>query len=224
MKALDTLLSMGFSPWFTQQETDWVGAHVNEKFEQITYHKIDKPDKPLYGLLNTETNEVMFHEPPCVVRFKCFMILIGNPLHMISRFAFRLIKGVVLVAIAVFQLDREKICKEILEILKVPAYGLGIELAALIGLFYDPYRGRERIGLLEKKLNDGKSYDEEGTFFLARCCQPWRMYDEADESVYKTTDRKPLPQDTPCIFNCCLAAPSAAEKSNDAPDNVSLPD
>lgn len=198
-----------FSLWLSDRETEQVNAHVKENFVFAEYRHVGE-NESLLGLLNTVTGEMMWKEPVQVVAFKCIMVMIGNPFHMIGRFAFQLVYSIILIAQAIFNLNVDAFCEAIIDILRVPYCCVGIELAAVLGLLYDPFKGRERLALMELMLNKHIKCTEEGTFYLARCCQPW-VYNIYADRRYEIIRTGPTPESVGhrnafpgCPPFCCL--------------------
>lgn len=188
-----------FSPWFTEEELGKIEDHTEENFIFIQY-SYTSPTSGLtyngrFGRLNTKTQQVMFEDPRGMISFKCGLILIGNLLELIGRIVYQILKT--LYRLFHNPTDGLNILGEaITEIARTIWYCLGIELAALSGLCYDPLQSRERIELLAKKLNHGVlkqgSYQEQRSltkltsFYLAICFQPF--VEKGDQLV----DGKPI--------------------------------
>lgn len=115
-------------------------------------------------------------EPLNEIAFKCgalfFLVL---PAYFIAYTAFHLIR-LPIVTLANFSL---KACiEQIRTLVRIPFYWIGLEMAALIGIF-KPLEGRALFGSLEKDLHDGKKF-QKATDFNTSLKFCWEMFSKKD--------------------------------------------
>lgn len=131
-------------------------------------------------IVDQTTNRRYFNESQGVVGFKCFLLTLGtpfvHPIASIVNVAYRILKLATLSHFWVEKDDQTKsdfktrladAGKDLLRIVATPVSILGLELAAIYGMFR-PYDGRKLYASIERA-----TY---GNFILAPCFQPDPKY------------------------------------------------
>lgn len=131
-------------------------------------------------IVDQTTNRRYFNETRGIVRFKCFLLTLGtpfvHPIASIANVAYRVLK---LATFSHFWANKDgetkynfkarlaNAGKDLLRIVATPFSIVGLELAALYGIFR-PYDGRKLYASIERA-----TY---GNFILAPCFQPDPKY------------------------------------------------
>jgi hypothetical protein len=142
---------------------------------------------PVEFTLDTHTGKVYRSEPQWVVAIKCAEIALGTIVYVLGAMAWNTVKiavDIVLLArkiiskvsseialgrsgaachiviqAVIWKLPRS-VVEDIRRIVSAPIFGLGVELAALYGIF-SPYEGRELIAKIEYAWHDGKTFRDD---------------------------------------------------------------
>jgi hypothetical protein len=125
------------------------------------------------AIVDMTTGKPYGHEYPGLIRFKCFWLILGTPIvHAITIICNLVYRLFLLMTFAHFWADDQKYSfaarllycgTDLLRIVAAPLAIIGLELAALYGLF-NPLDGRKLYATIERA--------EYGNFILAPCFQP----------------------------------------------------
>lgn len=125
------------------------------------------------------SREVFTLDPVWLVRFKCLILTPATPLVTVIRIVYELAKATFSALRAVYySLDNQPSSQGCFSYLKTGVYesgrtllyGVSLTAFAAMGIF-DPYRGRQKYGWLERELNRQPDGPHRGKFYLAFCFQ-----------------------------------------------------
>ena len=106
-----------------------------------------------YEILDLSSNLRYYQEPTRVTAFKCFELFIGTPFYFMGYTALHFVR---LFTVPIANLSIGAFFKELWGIVKIPFLFLGMQFAALYGIFR-PLSGRVLFGKLEGMLHAGKT-------------------------------------------------------------------
>ena len=151
---------------------------IDEKGEQYRFGLWDRPISK--HIIDQTTNRKYLNEAENIVGFKCFLLTLGtpfvHPIALIINVAYRILKIATLSHFWVekkgetkykFEARLVDATQDLLRIIATPAALVGLELAAIYGLFR-PYDGRKLYASIERAVY--------GNFILAPCFQPMANY------------------------------------------------
>lgn len=166
------------------------GHHPTEKLygswenATVSIRHRDGTPEARFEIINTNTNERYLQEPQWLISVKCAALaLMILPVYSFVYNALHLIR---LPIATLLHLSPTILCKEIWTLVRFPLYVVGLELAAIYGIF-SPLNGRAMFGRIESALHAGKTrYDAEN------CCDPnyekpflelsWQFLSEKDHA------------------------------------------
>lgn len=125
------------------------------------------------------TREVFNLDPVALIRFKCVLLTAATPLVTLVRIIYEVAKAAFLALAAIYYyLDNQPSSRSIVACLitgltesgRTSWYGIRLTGYSFMGIF-DPYRGRQRYGKLERELNRHSDGPHSDKFYLAFCFQ-----------------------------------------------------
>lgn len=146
-------------------------------------------------IVDSKTGDLYLDEDWYVITFKCFCILLINPIFSTLTALWELSRLAVLTKRTIERLSEQNdgeprkelvdnLLKAVFDVVKIPVFSSGIELAAFYGIFH-PYQGRRMGAAIESAWHGGIDYKvgelasecsaddlvENRPFYLARCFQ-----------------------------------------------------
>jgi len=131
-------------------------------------------------IIDLSTNRRYSNEAPGIVRTKCFLLTLGTPIvHLIAGVCNAAFRALQIITLAHFWMPKDEersynfrvrlkdAGQDLLRIVAAPLAIIGLELAAIYGIFR-PYDGRKLYASIERA--------EYGDFVLAPCFQPNPKY------------------------------------------------
>lgn len=162
------------------------GADGNIKLYDVKVDGETRRVGVLSYIEDIKTGNMYLDEPGYIVSFKCALIALGMPLYTTGKMAWHLFKTPIeITAIAIDTIVRvgqllvrqrlqegatemrrglfqiaDTFGTGLFEIIKAPLFGLGMELAALYGIF-KPHHGRKFEAMVESAWQKGASYKDD---------------------------------------------------------------
>ena len=180
---MDSVYSILFRPWLSQEKIDIALATKRENFIYCRYRDMKK-NKDRTGMLNEVTQEILFADPRPTIGLKMFgMAVVMTPDATVFRLGMHILKypytivKIFVDAIKGFVSDLTScrfkeafynrlivdltigLIKEIvgrpLKVIRTIWFSIALEMAAIIGFMISPDRGKRLYSLIESELNYG---------------------------------------------------------------------
>lgn len=124
-----------------------------ETSEVVFRHANGAESSPRYEIIHIETQNRYLHEPMRTTACKCLaLFLVGLPLYFLTYTAYQLIRTPI---VSLVHLSPTAFLNQIWAIARIPLYFIGLEFAALYGIFY-PIAARALFAEVESQFHDGK--------------------------------------------------------------------
>ncbi len=136
--------------------TEWGLEPLPDKWAnvEVTFNCRQGKEWSRIQIMDLQSGDLYLHEPVSITAIKCFgLFLLVNPLYFLFYTATCLIR---LPLVPIVNCSISALFKELWHIVKIPFFFIGMELAALYGVF-NPLTGRAYFAKMESLLHDGKT-------------------------------------------------------------------
>lgn len=127
------------------------------KNARVYFRRHDDSIETRFEIINLESGKRYLHEPLLVISYKCLgLFLLVNPLYFLFYTIVQLAR---IPLVPILNISISAVFKEIWHLVKIPFFLVGMQFAALYGIF-SPLEGRTYFATLESDLHDGKTRNE----------------------------------------------------------------